>query len=68
MYENRKKHDQRGAWVAQSVRRLPSAQVVISGSWDGALHRALCSLGSLLLSHLPACALSRSLSLSLSLK
>ena len=28
----------RGAWVAQSVKYLPSAQVMISGSWDQALH------------------------------
>ena len=25
-----------GAWVAQSVKRLPSAEVMISGSWDRA--------------------------------
>ena len=25
------------AWVAQQVKRLPSAQVMILGSWDGAL-------------------------------
>ena len=24
----------RGAWVAQSVKRLPSAQIMILGSWD----------------------------------
>ena len=29
----------RGAWVAQSVKCLPSAQVIISGSWDRALHQ-----------------------------
>ena len=28
-------------------RPLPSAHVMISGSWDGAQHRALCSVGSL---------------------
>ena len=26
----------RGAWVAQSVKHLPSARVMISGSWDQA--------------------------------
>ena len=26
-----------GAWVAQSVKRLPSVQDMTSGSWDGAL-------------------------------
>ena len=35
--------------MAQSVKRLPSAQVMISGSWDGAAHWAPCSVGSLLL-------------------
>jgi len=39
-----------GAWVARSVKHLPSAQVMISGSWDGARHQASCSAGSLLLS------------------
>ena len=38
----------RGAWVAQWVKPLPSAQVMISGSWDRVPHRALCSAGSLL--------------------
>ena len=38
-----------GTWVAQSVKHLPSAQVMIPGSWDGALHWAPCSPGSLLL-------------------
>ena len=33
-----------GAWVAQSVERLPSAQVMISGSWDRVLHWAPCSV------------------------
>ena len=37
-----------GAWVAQWVKPLPSAQVMISGSWDRGPHRALCSAGSLL--------------------
>ena len=36
---------QRGAWVAQSVKRLPSTQVMILGSWDQALHHAPCSVG-----------------------
>ena len=38
----------RGAWVAQWVKPLPLAQVMISGSWDRVPHRALCSAGSLL--------------------
>ena len=37
-----------GLMVAQWFRPLPSAQVMISGSWDGAPHQALCSAGSLL--------------------
>ena len=36
------------AWVAQWFKPLPSAQVMMSGSWDRAPHRALCSAGSLL--------------------
>jgi len=43
-----------GAWVAQSVKHLPSAQVTISGSWDRVLRWALCSAGSLLLPLPPA--------------
>ena len=39
----------RGAWVAQAVKRLPSAQVMIPGSWDRAPHGAPCLAGSLLL-------------------
>ena len=39
----------RGAWVAQSCKCLPLAQVMISGSQDGALGQAPCSVGSLLL-------------------
>ena len=31
-----------GAWGAQLVKRLPSAQVLIPGSWDRVLHWALC--------------------------
>ena len=38
-----------GARVAQSVKRLPWDQVMISGSWDGALNGVPCSAGSLLL-------------------
>ena len=38
-----------GAWVPQSVRCPPSAQVMIPGSWDPAPHWALSSAGSLLL-------------------
>ena len=38
-----------GTWLVQSVKHLPSAQVMIPGSWDGAPHWASCSAGSLLL-------------------
>ena len=34
---------------ARWVKHLPWAQLMISGSWDGAQHRAPCSAGSLLL-------------------
>ena len=49
-----------GTWVAQWVKPLPSAQVMISESWDQAPIQALCSVGSLLPSlslpaSLPAC-------------
>ena len=37
-----KEEMQRGAWVAQSVKHLPSSQVMISGSWDRVLHQAPC--------------------------
>ena len=41
--------------MAQRVKPLPSAQVMISGSWDRAPHQALSSAGSLLASlSLPA--------------
>ena len=33
-----------GAWVAQSVKHLPLAQVMISGSWDQSPHQAPCSV------------------------
>ena len=35
------------AWMAQLVMHLPSAQVMILGSWDGAPCPAPCSAGSL---------------------
>jgi len=38
-----------GAWVAQLVGRLPSAQVMVLESRDRVPHRAPCSAGSLLL-------------------
>ena len=57
----------RDAWVAQSVKHLPSAQVMIPGSWDQVAHQAPCSMGSLLLS-LPAPSSAYSLSLSLTNK
>ena len=37
-------------WVAQSVKYLLLAQVMISGSWDLALSQAPCSVGTLLVS------------------
>ena len=39
----------RGAWVTQSVKRVTSAQIMISGSRDRAPGWAPCSAGSLLL-------------------
>lgn len=36
--------------VAQSVKHLSSAQIMVSGSWDGAVSRASCSAGTPLLS------------------
>ena len=47
--KDNKDEEGRGAWVAQSVKHLPSAQLIITGSWDRAHHRAPCSVGSLLL-------------------
>ena len=38
----------RGVWVAQSVKRLPLALVIILGSWDQALCWTPCSVGYLL--------------------
>ena len=38
-----------GTWVAQLVKRLPSAQVMILETRDRVPHRAPCSAGSLLL-------------------
>ena len=55
----------RGTWVAQSVKHLSSAQVMISGSWDWVLHQAPCSAKSFSLSLCPSphfCALSLTLS------
>ena len=49
----------RDAWVAQLVKQLPLAQVMIPASWDRVPHRAPCSAGSLLLplpGSLSACA------------
>jgi len=53
----------RGAWVAQMVKHLPLARVMIPESWDRAPHWAPCSTGSLLLplplpAASPACTLS----------
>jgi len=47
--EIKQEKQNRDAWVAQSVKHLPLAQVMIPGSWDGALHPAPCSAESLLL-------------------
>ena len=44
---NIKNLDYRGTWVAQSVKHLPSAHVMIPGSWDRVPHGALWSTGSL---------------------
>ena len=44
-----KKSALEGAWVAQLVKRLPSAQVMILESLDRVPHRAPCLAGSLLL-------------------
>ena len=49
------------AWVAQSIKHLPLAQVMTPGSWDRVPHWAPCSVGSLLLPlppTPPTCALS----------
>ena len=50
-----------GTWVAQSVKHLPLAQVMIPGSCDGAPHQPPCSADGLLLpspsAPPPACAL-----------
>ena len=59
------KVDNNGAWVAQLVKCLPSAQVMIPGSWDQAPCPDLSLAGSLLFSvplpaAPPACALSPS--------
>ena len=49
-----------GTWLAQCFRRLPSAKVMIPGSWDRASPGAPCAAGSLLLPLPLACALSLS--------
>ena len=43
------KSNSRGTWGAQSVKHLPLAQVMISGSWDWAPREAPCPMGCLLL-------------------
>ena len=52
--KSRQQHPQQvkgsfGCLVAQLVKRLPLAQVMIPGSWDQAPHQAPCSVGSQLL-------------------
>ena len=68
-HQEQKEHPQNdyfmGAWVAQSVKHLPSGQVMILESWDQALGQAPCSVGSLLL---PLPLLLHTFSLSLSNK
>ena len=44
------KFEARGPWVAQLMKHLLSAQVMIRGSWDRVPHRAPCSVGNLPLS------------------
>ena len=48
-WKNKRKLEDWGTWVAQAVKPLPSAQVMIKGSWDRAQHQAPCSAESLLL-------------------
>ena len=36
----------RGTRVVQLVKHLPLAQIMLSGSWDGALSQASCSQGA----------------------
>ena len=68
------KSDFGGAWVAQCVKSLPSAQVMISGSWDQAPHQTLLSrehashLHPPLPASMPTCDLSLSNKLIKSLK
>ena len=38
----------KGTWAAQLVKSVPSAQVMISESWDQAPHQAPWAVGSLL--------------------
>ena len=45
----RRVREVQGTWGAQSVKCLPSAQVMIPGSWDRVPHWAPCSVGRLLL-------------------
>ena len=56
----------RGTWVAPSVKHLPWAQVMIQESWDRTLHLVPCSVENLLLP-LSLTLLMLSLSLSLTL-
>ena len=51
-----------GTWVAQPIKHLPLAQVMILGSWDRAPCWAPCSTRNLLLPLLSHCSCSRSLS------
>ena len=41
-FYNKKPSKRRGAWVAQLVKPVPSAQVMLSGLWDQTQHQAPC--------------------------
>ena len=62
---NIQKRNTEGTWVAQLVKHLTLAQVMISGSWDGApiVLWPPCSAGSLPTTLLPLPMVSLSLSL-----
>ena len=59
--------DFRGAWVAESVKRLSLGQVMILGSWDGAPHGFFAQQGVCFTLSLQLTLLMLTLALSLSL-